>query len=142
MKNVRSEKATACPLCGDTPDSASMVWSDFCQHDICGTCDMALPLDLYDKESALFTAVARFLNLDIWECRKRFLADSIEKTSQQLSHEVETNIIGFLKTGIIRCSAQIDAIDRFLETRARGADMEELAAEEKKMDDALFGSPF
>ena len=142
MKNGSSLEVVGCPLCGDTPDSASMTWDDFCQHDICVRCAMALPLGLYDKESALFDMAARLLNLDVWECRKRFLADSIEKTSQQLSHEVEKNIIGFLKTGIIRCSDQIEAIDRFLEMRAKGSDMEELAAEEKKLDDALFGAPF
>ncbi len=145
MKSEIPSKTTTCPLCGAIPEkpaNESMVWSNFCQREICSRCAMTLPMELYDRESVLFDTAARLLDMDIWECRKRFLEDSIEKTREQLPHEVERNIIGFLKTGIIRCSAQIEAIDRFLEMRQKGAGPEELAEEERKLEEVLFGRPF
>lgn len=103
---------------------------------------MALSTEFYDKESRLFAIAARLLNLNIWECKKRYLLDSIEKTKEQLPHEVERNIIGFLKTSIIRCTSKIEAIDRFLEECNKGLDPDKLAEEERKLQETLSAMPF
>lgn len=96
-------------------------------------------MEVYDRESELFATAARLLGVDIWECRKRYLEENIARTREQLDHEVERAIIGFLRTGMIRCSAQIEAIDRYLELRERGGNPEELAEEERRLEDIMFG---
>ena len=94
---------------------------------------------VYDRESELFATAARLLGVDIWECRKRYLEESIARTREQLDHEVERAIIGFLRTGMIRCSAQIEAIERYLVVRQRGDDPDMLAEEQRKLEDIMFG---
>jgi hypothetical protein len=142
MKSEIPSETSPCPLCGAIPEHAdndAFVWSDFCQRQICPQCAMQLSMDVYNRESGLFAAAARLLDLDIWECRKRYLADSMTKTREQLDHEVERVIIGFLKTGMIRCSAQIEAIDRYLVVRQSGDDPDLLAEEERKLEEIMFG---
>ncbi|ABK98707.1 hypothetical protein Ppro_1082 [Pelobacter propionicus DSM 2379] len=142
MKNENSSETLPCPLCGAMPehaDSDSIAWSDFCQRHICTQCAMHLSMEVYDRESDLFATAARLLGVDIWECRKRYLEESIARTREQLDHEVERAIIGFLKTGMIRCSAQIEAIEQYLELRKKGVDPDELAEEERKLEEIMFG---
>jgi hypothetical protein len=142
MKNENSSEALPCPLCGAIPehaDSDSFAWSDFCQRQICTQCAMHLSMEVYDRESDLFATAARLLGVDIWECRKRYLEESIARTREQLDHEVERAIIGFLRTGMIRCSAQIEAIERYLVVRQRGDDPDMLAEEQRNLEDIMFG---
>ena len=142
MKNENSSETLPCPLCGAISkhtDCDSFSWSDFCQRHICTQCAMHLSMEVYDRESELFATAARLLGVDIWECRKRYLEESIARTREQLDHEVERAIIGFLRTGMIRCSAQIEAIDRYLELREKGVDPGELAEEERRLEDIMFG---
>lgn len=142
MKNESPIETPCCPLCGTTPghvDTPSLVWSDFCQRHICTQCSMRLSMEVYNRESELFVAAARLLGLDIWECRKRFLADSVTRTREQLDHEVERVIIGFMRTGMIRCESQIEAIERYLEQREKGASPDMLAEEEGKLEEIMFG---
>lgn len=143
MKNETSPEASACPLCGavfEHAESGALAWSDFCQRRICTQCAMEMPMEFYNRESRHFAAAARLLETDIWECRKRYLADSITKTREQLDHEVERVIIGFLNTSLIRCAARIEAIERFLELREKGASIEVLAEEERALEETLFGT--
>lgn len=142
MKRETPTETTPCPLCGavfENPDSAALVWSDFCQCHVCTQCAMELPMEFHHRESRHFAAAARLLNTDIWECRKRYLADSVARTREQLDHEVERVIIGFLNTSIIRCTGQIEAIERFLAQREQGAPPALLAEEERRLEETLFG---
>ncbi len=145
MKSEILSEAPHCPLCGKTPENPDngnqglFVWSDFCQCHICSQCDLELSMEFYKKESEHFTIAARLLGLDIWECKKRYLQDSIAKTKSQLDHETEKVILGFLNTSIIRCTLQIEAIDRFLEEREVAASPEALALAEQKLDQVLSG---
>jgi hypothetical protein len=136
MKN-ETVPETPCPLCG--AHNISLAWSDFCQRRICTQCAMQLSMEVYNRESALFAEATRLLGVDIWECRKRYLVDSVTRTREQLDHEVERVVIGFMRTGMIRCESQIEAIDRYLELRREGADADILAEEERKLEETLFG---
>lgn len=145
MKSEILSETPHCPLCGKTPGNPdngnheSFVWSDFCQCHICSQCNLELNMEFYNKESRHFTSAARLLGLDIWECKKRYLQDCIAKTKEQLSHETEKVILGFLNTGIIRCTRQIEAIDRFLEGREGAASPEALSLAEQRLDQVLSG---
>lgn len=142
MISEQSMETIPCPLCGvnaGEADTAALVWNDFCQCPICIQCAMRLSMELYDRESELFAAAARLLGVDVWECRKRFLADSVARTREQLGHEVERVVIGFLKTGMIRCESQISAIEHYLELRREGGDPDVLAEEERKLEEIMFG---
>lgn len=142
MNNETQVRSTNCPLCGNTPETGepeAFVWSGFCQCRICTTCSMELAFEFYDKESSLFTTAAGMLGLDIWECKKRYLIESIEKTRDQLHRETEKIILGFLSSSIIRSTFQIEAIDRYLKETKEATTPQELAAAEKRLDEALSG---
>jgi len=145
MKSEILSKTPHCPLCGKVPGNldsgnhGSFVWSDFCQCHICSQCNLELNMEFYKKESRHFISAARLLGLDIWECKKRYLQDSIAKTKEQLTHETEKVILGFLNTSIIRCTHQIEAIDRFLEEREGATSPEAVALAEQKLDQILSG---
>jgi len=145
MKSEILSEAPHCPLCGKIPENpengnyGSYVWSDFCLCHICNQCNLELNMEFYKKESRHFTMAASLLGLDIWECKKRYLQDSIAKTKEQLNHETEKVILGFLNTSIIRCTLQIEAIDRFLEEREGATSPEAVALAEQKLDQILSG---
>lgn len=140
MKAATTPETAHCPLCTATPengDRESLAWSDFCNASICGRCGLALSLEVFERESELFTKAARMLGVDLWECRKRFLLDSIARTREQLHHETEKVISAFLESGMIRCTNQVAAIDRFLKLREGTSDPDLLAAEEEQLHRTL-----
>lgn len=140
MSNETRSRSSQCPLCGNTPetgDPETFVWSGFCQCPICTTCSLELAIEFYDTESRLFTIAAGMLGLDIWECKKRYLIESIEKTRDQMHRETEKIILGFLGASIIRSTFQIAAIDRYRQETEQATTPKELAAAEKKLAEAL-----
>jgi len=148
MKSEAPQTTTICPLCGKAPECPEtavpelFVWSDFCQRHICKQCSLELAMEIYERDGRLFTAAARLSGLDIWECKKQYLIESIAKTKDKLHRESEKIILDFLTASILRCTRQIEAIERYLEEKKKADDPEALAEAEKKLIEALSGREY
>ncbi|NVN92671.1 MAG: hypothetical protein HXX11_19035 [Desulfuromonadales bacterium] len=143
MKIDKPSPDSMCPLCGKAPSDSEIkshdpfVWSDLCQCYICESCNIDPALEFYEKDSRFFKMASGLLGLDVWECKKRYLLDVMNKTKDLLYRETEKIMLDFMTASIMRCSHQVDAISLYIEERDKAATPDERAEAEKKLNQAL-----
>lgn len=153
MEQSKPAVDSVCPLCGHVPEVFSenhypFIWSGMTECFICEFCHMELAIEFYEDNSRYFELASRLLNLDVWECKKRYLEYVIKTTEATLaeSGEEDSEYVAFLTDRIQRCKLQVDAIERFQKTKSMATSQNELDREYQQLQEALsvpaFGIDF